>query len=79
MDEGVFVVCQSNLTTKGNQFKEGNHRYSHRYFGCGCISICDYVFSKTNIKEYFRKEGKMGFIIAVLVVVILVIVVTRLI
>jgi hypothetical protein len=22
MDEGVFVVCQSNLTTKGNQFKE---------------------------------------------------------
>ena len=23
MDEGVFVACQSNLTTKGNQFKVG--------------------------------------------------------
>ena len=49
----------------------------HWSFGRGCFSVFDYAFITPNITNII-KERKMGFLIAVLVVVILVIVIMRL-
>lgn len=51
-----------------------NYRLCARCFDVVVLVFAIYVFSRPNI----RKEGKMGFIIAVLVVVILVIVIMQL-
>ena len=52
----------------------GNNRICHWSPGCSIFSINDYVFSKANI----RKEGKMGIVIGILIIVVLVLVIIRL-
>jgi hypothetical protein len=64
----VRHLLRENADIKRKSIQGGENGIRHWSFGCGSFSICDYVFSKANI----RKDGEMGFVIGVLIVIALV-------